>query len=432
MTHHFEYRDRELFAEDVAIADIATAVGTPFYCYSTATLTRHYRVFEEAFADLDAQIYYSVKANSNLAVIRTLAGLGAGADIVSAGELRRAMIAGIAADRIVFSGVGKTDAEIDAALDAGILQFNIESAPELAAISRLAVARNVVAPVAVRVNPNVDAATHAKITTGTDQNKFGISWPQVGDICAEINALPGVELVGLAMHIGSQLLDLAPFETAFAAIREMVIALRADGHAIKRLDIGGGLGIPYGKEDPPPPAAYAALAVRHLADLECHIMLEPGRLIVGNAGLMITRIVYVKEAPTRRFVIVDAAMNDLLRPSLYDAAHEIIPVAKAKNDAEYLPADVVGPVCESGDTFATQRALPPLCTNDLLAFATAGAYGAVMASSYNSRPLVPEVLVNGKDFAVVRARPTYDEMLAGETIPDWFADSRASGKSASP
>ena len=430
MVHHFEYRNSELFAEGVSIADIAAAVGTPFYCYSTATLTRHYRVFEDAFAHLDAGIYYSVKANSNLAVIRTLADLGAGADIVSAGELQRALIAGIAPDQIVFSGVGKTDAEIEVALTAGILQFNIESAPELAAINRLAVARKLVARVAVRVNPNVDAATHAKITTGTDQNKFGIARPEVGAICNEIRALPGVELVGLAMHIGSQLLDLAPFETAFAALREIVIALRADGHTIKRLDIGGGLGIPYGQEEPPPPPAYAALAERSLGDLGCHIMLEPGRLIVGNAGLMITRVVYVKYTPTRRFVIVDAAMNDLLRPSLYDATHEIMLVAEVGNGAERTPADVVGPVCESGDTFAKQRLLPPLRTNDLLAFATAGAYGAVMASSYNSRPLVPEVLVNGQDFAVVRARPSYEEMLAGETIPDWFIDKGSSGGSA--
>ena len=430
MVHHFEYRNRELFAEDVPIADIATAVGTPFYCYSTATLTRHYRVFADAFARVDSGIYYSVKANSNLAVIQTLAGLGAGADIVSAGELQRALVAGVAPNQIVFSGVGKTDAEIEAALSAGILQFNIESSPELAAINRLSVARKLVAPVAVRVNPNVDAATHAKITTGTDQNKFGIAWPEVGSICAEIRALPGVELVGLAMHIGSQLLDLAPFETAFAAMRELVIALRADGHAIKRLDIGGGLGIRYGQEEPPPPSAYAALAERSLADLDCHIMLEPGRLIVGNAGLMITRIVYVKQSPTRRFIIVDAAMNDLLRPSLYDATHTIMPVAEAGDGVEQAPADVVGPVCESGDTFATQRILPPLRTNDLLAFATAGAYGAVMASSYNSRPLVPEVLVNGQDFAVVRARPSYEEMLAGETIPDWLDGERASGGGA--
>lgn len=430
MVHHFEYRDGNLFAEDASIAEIAEAVGTPLYCYSTATLTRHYRVFEEAFTGHDARIYYSVKANSNLAVIRTLAGLGAGADIVSAGELQRALIAGVAPDRIVFSGVGKTDAEIKAALDAGILQFNIESAPELAAINQLACERNLAAPVAVRVNPNVDAATHAKITTGTDQNKFGIGWPEASEICNQINDLPGVELAGLAMHIGSQLLDLAPFERAFAALRAMVEALRGEGHAINRLDIGGGLGIPYRGEATPPPSAYADLVVQHFADLGCHLMLEPGRLIVGNAGLMVTRVVYVKETSTRRFIIVDAAMNDLLRPSLYDAVHEIIPVVQPESGAETGPADVVGPVCESGDTFAVERPLPPLRTNDLLAFATAGAYGAVMASSYNSRPLVPEVLVNGQDYAIVRARPTYDEMLAGETIPEWFADQRASGKGA--
>ena len=428
MVHHFAYRDGNLHAEEVAIAEIAAAVGTPFYCYSTATLARHYQVFKDAIADLDARVYYSVKANSNLAVIRTLAELGAGADIVSAGELMRALTAGVSPDRIVFSGVGKTDPEIEAALDAGIMQFNIESAPELAAINRLACARGLVAPVAVRVNPNVDAATHAKITTGTAENKFGVPWPDVGPMCGDIKTLPGVELVGLAMHIGSQLLNLTPFETAFAALRDMVVALRAQGHPITRVDIGGGLGIPYHGEATPPPSAYAELVVKNFADLGCHIMLEPGRLIVGNAGVMVTRVVYVKESPTRRFIIVDAAMNDLLRPALYEATHEILPVIEPSGGAEFAAADVVGPVCESGDTFAVQRSLPPLRTNDLLAFATAGAYGAVMASSYNSRPLVPEILVNGKDYAVVRARPTYAEMMAGESIPDWFARTREVGK----
>ena len=420
MVNHFEYRDGELFAEDVSVSEIAAAVGTPFYCYSTATLTRHYSLFTAALATLDAGIYYSLKANSNLAIVRTLAELGAGADIVSAGELKRALTAGIAPNRVVFSGVGKTDAEIEAALDVGIFQFNIESIPELLAINRLAVQHNAVARVAVRVNPNVDAATHAKITTGTDQNKFGIAAPEVGEVCQKIDALPGVKLVGLAMHIGSQLLDLAPFESAFAALRTMTETLRAEGYQIDRLDVGGGLGIPYGQEETPPPAAYAEHVIRYFGDLNCHVMLEPGRLIAGNAGLMIAQVVYVKETPTRRFVIVDAAMNDLLRPSLYDASHEIRPVTKAAASDEATPADVVGPVCESGDTFEVGCMLPPLRSKDLIAFGSAGAYGAVMASSYNSRLLIPEVLVNGRDFAIVRARPTLDEVLAYERFPDWF------------
>ncbi len=420
MVNHFEYRDGELFAEDVSVSEIAAAVGTPFYCYSTATLVRHYSLFTEALATLDSGIYYSLKANSNLAVVRTLSELGAGADIVSGGELKRALTAGIASNRVVFSGVGKTDAEIEAALDAGIFQFNIESIPELLAIDRLAVQNDVIARVAVRVNPNVDAATHAKITTGTDQNKFGIAAPEVCEVCRQIDALPGVELVGLAMHIGSQLLDLTPFETAFAALRTMTKTLRGEGHRIDRLDIGGGLGIPYGQEETPPPAAYAEHVIRYFGDLNCHVMLEPGRLIAGNAGLMIAQVVYVKETPTRRFVIVDAAMNDLLRPSLYDASHEIRPVTKAAASDEATPADVVGPVCESGDTFEVGCMLPPLRSKDLIAFGSAGAYGAVMASSYNSRLLIPEVLVNGRDFAIVRARPTLDEVLAYERFPDWF------------
>ncbi len=428
MVNHFDYRNGELYAEDVAIGEIAAAVGTPFYCYSTATLARHYRLFSAAVADLDARIYYSLKANSNLAVVRTLAKMGAGADIVSGGELKRALLAGIAPNGVVFSGVGKTDAEIAAALDVGIFQFNVESVPELLAIDRLALERNVVAPVAVRVNPNVDAATHAKITTGTEQSKFGIAATEVGAVCRRIDELKGVELVGLAMHIGSQLLDLTPFETAFAALRAIAEDLRGDGRRIDRIDIGGGLGIPYAQEETPPPAAYAERVARYFGDFDCHVMLEPGRLIVGNAGLMIASVVYIKETPTRRFVIVDAAMNDLLRPSLYDAAHEIKPVAEAGGEIERYPADVVGPVCESGDTFASACMLPPLRTSDLLAFGSAGAYGAVMASSYNSRRLIPEVLVNGRDFAIVRARPTVDDMLASESFPAWFDDRGATAK----
>ena len=425
MADHFEYRRGELHAEDVPIREIAAAVGTPFYCYSTATLARHYRVISAALSDLDTHIYYALKANSNLAVVRTLAEMGAGADIVSGGELERALRAGVPPARVVFSGVGKTGPEIGAALEAGIFQFNIESVPELLVIDRLALEGNRVAPVAVRVNPNVDAATHAKITTGTDRNKFGIAAGDVGALCRRIDGLDGVELVGLAMHIGSQLLDLSPFETAFARLRKLVQALRDEGYRIDRIDIGGGLGIPYGREEAPSPTAYAELVTHYLGDLGCHLMLEPGRLIVGNAGLMVARVLYVKDTPARRFVIVDAAMNDLLRPALYGASHEVKPVVEYPDTAVRSPADVVGPVCESSDAFATARPLPSLGADDLLAFTGAGAYGAVMASGYNSRPLIPEVLVNGPDFAIVRARPTVDDMLAGESFPAWFGDRRA-------
>ncbi len=419
---HFEYRDGWLFAEDVPVAAIAEAVGTPAYCYSTATLARHYGVLADALsgAGLDAGICYAVKANSNIAVIRTLAALGAGADVVSEGELRRALAAGVPADRIVFSGVGKTAEELAFALESGIHQINVESEPELALLSEIAVARGMRAPVALRVNPDVDAGTHEKITTGRKENKFGIEWARAREIYRQARDLPGIDVVGVACHIGSQLTDIAPFREAFLRIRDLVAVLRADGFTIRRLDLGGGLGVPYEGETPPSPADYARAMAATLGDLGCRLVVEPGRLLVGNAGILITRVVRMKEGATRTFAIVDAAMNDLLRPALYDAHHAIVPVAQAPADAPRRPMDVVGPICETGDTFARQRSLPPLAAGDLLVLRTAGAYGASMASTYNSRLLVPEILVKGAHFAVVRRRPTYEEMLAAETVPDWL------------
>jgi diaminopimelate decarboxylase len=419
---HFTYKNRALSAEDVALAKIADAVGTPFYCYSTATLERHYRVFADALAGLEATICFAVKANSNVAVIRTLAALGAGADVVSGGELIRALTAGVPPERIVFSGVGKTDGEIEQALRAGILQINAESEPELRAIDRVAAALKTRAQVSLRINPDVDAHTHAKITTGLTENKFGIEWTQAHEVVTRARALKNLEIVGLAVHIGSQLLDLDPFRAAFTRLRDLVAMLRADGHAISRLDLGGGLGIPYDGSLSPAPADYGKVVRETVGDLGCRLMFEPGRLIVGNAGVLVTKVVYVKEGATRRFVIVDAAMNDLLRPALYDAKHEIVPVKEvgANASAAREPVDVVGPVCETGDTFASGLALPPVEAGDLLAIRTAGAYGAVMASTYNSRDLIPEVLVKGNEFAVVRRRIGLQTFLDHEQVPAWL------------
>lgn len=420
--NHFDYVDGRLLAEQVPVADIAARVGTPFYCYSTATLERHYKVFAKALADagLDAQVCFALKANSNIAVIRTFARLGAGADVVSEGELRRALAAGVPADRIVFSGVGKTTAELELAVAKGIMQINVESEPELEALSQIASARGVRMPIALRVNPDVDAGTHAKITTGKKENKFGIEWTRAHEVYTKARDLPGVEVVGIACHIGSQLTDVEPFRQAFLRVRDLVAMLRADGFNIRRLDLGGGLGIPYESEEPPHPDVYARAIKENLGDLGCKIVLEPGRLLVGNAGILVSRVVYVKEGATRTFIIADAAMNDLMRPALYDAYHTIEPVNAPAQDAPRHLVDVVGPVCETGDTFAKQRSLPPLRAGDLIVFRTAGAYGAAMSSTYNTRPLVPEVLVNGDTFAVVRARPSFDEMLALESVPDWL------------
>lgn len=419
--NHFDYRDGSLHAEDVALKDIAEAVGTPFYCYSTATIERHYRVFSAAFADVPAIVCYSLKANANLAVVRTLAALGAGADVVSGGELRRALAAGVPAERIVFSGVGKTRDEMALGLDAAILQFNVESVAEIAALNELAAAAGARAPVALRINPDVDARTHGKITTGTRASKFGIPIAQAAAAAAHAAALPAVDLVGLAVHIGSQLTDLAPFETAFGLLADLTRTLRADGHAIERLDLGGGLGIRYTDETPPDPETYAAVVKRAISGLGCRLLLEPGRVLVGNAGVLVTRVIDVKESGERTFVVVDAAMNDLLRPALYDAQHAIEPVIEP-SAAAGTPVDVVGPVCESADSFAANWLLPPVAAGDLLVIRTAGAYGAVMASGYNARPLTPEVLVKGSAYAVVRRRPSFDETVAAEPMPDWLAE----------
>ncbi|WP_376876885.1 diaminopimelate decarboxylase [Albirhodobacter sp. R86504] len=419
---HFLYNNGALYAEDVALTEIAEAVGTPFYVYSTATLTRHFRLFNEALAGMEHLVCFAVKSNSNLAVLKTLGDLGAGMDVVSGGEYRRAKAAGVPGERIVFSGVGKTAEEIALVLEGGIRQFNVESEPELLEISRIAAAMGVTAPIALRVNPDVDAKTHEKIATGKSDNKFGIPIAKARAVYAEAARLPGIDVIGVDVHIGSQLTDLAPFEAAFMKVRELTQLLREDGHNIRRLDLGGGLGIPYERSNsaPPLPVEYGDVIRRTVGDLGCEIEIEPGRLISGNAGLLVTSVIYLKEGEGRDFLIVDAAMNDLVRPSMYGAHHDIVPVIEA--DAAILPqpVDIVGPVCETGDTFAKSRPMPPLRAGDLVAFRSAGAYGAVMSSEYNSRPLVPEVLVNGDQFAVIRARPSFEEMLARDSIPEWL------------
>ncbi|MPL71210.1 Diaminopimelate decarboxylase [bioreactor metagenome] len=419
---HFLYRNGVLHAEDVAIPEIAAAVGTPFYVYSAATLTRHFRLFDEALGDTPHLVCFAIKSNSNLAVLKLLGDLGAGMDVVSGGEYRRAKAAGVPGDRIVFSGVGKTRDEIHLALTGGIRQFNVESEPELLAISEIAAGLGVTAPVALRVNPDVDAHTHEKIATGKSENKFGIPIAKARAVYALAASLPGLDVIGVDVHIGSQLTELGPFEAAFRKVRELTLDLRADGHDIRRLDLGGGLGIPYTRsnEAPPLPVEYVGVIKDVLGDLGCEIEIEPGRLISGNAGLLVSEVIYVKEGEGRKFLIVDAAMNDLVRPSMYGAWHDIVPVVEPAPGTPATPFDVVGPVCETGDTFARARALTPLAPGDLIAFRSAGAYGAVMASEYNSRPLIPEVLVQGDHFAVIRARPSFEEMLARDSIPEWL------------
>ena len=417
--NHFQYINGELHAEDIPLTRIAEAVGTPFYCYSTATLERHYKVFAEAFADQQATICYALKANANLGVIRTFADLGSGADVVSEGELRKALAGGIPADKIVFSGVGKTRSELAYALDCGIMQLNVESLPELEALSEIAVSKGVTADIAIRINPDVDARTHEKISTGKSENKFGINASQAPAAFARAAELPGVNPVSVAVHIGSQLTDLEPFRIAFERVAALVGELRGLGHDIKRVDLGGGLGIPYREEKIPLPIDYAAVVKSAVGNLGCRLMFEPGRMLVGNAGILVSRVIYVKQGGTRRFVIVDAAMNDLMRPAMYDAWHEIKPLKQPENGVAMEPADVVGPACESSDTFARQRPLPPVCDGDLMAIFTAGAYGAVMASTYNARLLAPEVLVRGPEWSVVRPRPSYDEMLRDESLASW-------------
>ena len=419
---HFLYRDGALHAEDVAVSEIAAHVGTPFYVYSSATLLRHYRLFDEALAGTDHLVCFAMKALGNLAVIKLLGDAGAGMDVVSGGEYRRARAAGVPGDRVVFSGVGKTRDEMRLALEGGIRQFNVESEPEMRALSQVAVSLGVTAPVTVRVNPDVDAKTHAKISTGKAEDKFGIPLDRARAVYAEIAALPGLDAVGIDVHIGSQLTDLEPFRLAYRKVVELTEVLRADGHDIRRLDLGGGLGIPYERSNaaPPLPLDYGRMVREVVGHLGCEIEIEPGRLIAGNAGLLVAGVTYVKHGAGRDFLIADAAMNDLLRPAMYDAWHDIVPVREPEAGAAMAPYDIVGPVCESGDTFARSRMLPTMAEGDLIAFRSAGAYGAVMASEYNARPLIPEVLVEGDQFAVIRRRPTFDEMLNRDTIPSWL------------
>lgn len=419
---HFTYLGGVLHAEDVSLEDIAAAVGTPFYCYSTATFERHIRVFNEALAGMPHLICYAMKANSNLALLRVAVKAGAGMDVVSGGELRRALAAGCPPGKIVFSGVGKTEEEMRLGLKVGIRQFNVESEPELEQLSAIAVAMGRTAAITIRVNPDVDARTHAKIATGKSENKFGVPIARARAVYAQAATMPGIEVVGIDVHIGSQLTQLEPYAAAFTKLRELTAILREDGHDIRRLDLGGGLGIPYRRsnEAPPPPFDYGELVRRTLGDLGCEIEIEPGRLIAGNAGVLVSRVIYRKAGEGRDFLILDAAMNDLIRPAMYDAWHDVEPVVEPAPGAPVAPVDLVGPVCESGDTFARQRELPHLGAGDLVAFRSAGAYGAVMSSEYNSRLLIPEVLVSGSRFDVVRPRPTYDEMLARDRIPDWL------------
>ncbi|MND73229.1 Diaminopimelate decarboxylase [compost metagenome] len=420
--NHFGYIDGVLHAENVPVPEIAKAVGTPFYVYSTATLERHYKVFSGAFADVDAMVCYAMKANSNQAVLKTLAKLGAGIDVVSGGELRRALGAGVPASRIMFSGVGKTVAEMDYALEAGIYCFNIESEPELEVLNLRAVKAGKRAHVSFRINPDVDARTHAKISTGKKENKFGISYERARAVYAHAATLPGIEVTGIDMHIGSQITELQPFEDAFRLLRELVEALRTDGHTISHVDIGGGLGIPYRDDNNPPPLpdAYAHIVKNELKSLNCKIITEPGRLIVGNAGILVTEVIYVKDGGEKTFVIVDGAMNDLIRPTLYEAYHGIRPVVQPALDAPRIKADIVGPVCETGDYLALDREMAAPQPGDLIAVSSAGAYGAVQAGTYNSRLLVPEVLVKGDKFHVIRPRGTYEELIALDSVPVWL------------
>lgn len=420
--HHFDYRSGVLHAEAVDIARLAEQIGTPFYCYSTATLERHYRVFAGAFADVKALVCYAMKANSNQAVVRTLAKLGAGADVVSEGELKRARSAGIAPDKIMFSGIGKTARELALAVDEGILCVNVESEPELELLASIAQGKGRVANISVRVNPDIDPKTHAKIATGKAENKFGIPISRAREVYARAAKLSGVKVTGVDMHIGSQITDLQPFNDAFVLLSEFVHALRADGHSIAHVDLGGGLGIPYrdDNEPPPHPDAYAAMVKNATRDLGCTLIFEPGRVLVGNAGILVTRVLYLKRGEAKNFVIVDAGMNDLVRPTLYEAHHDIVPVRAPARDDWRLVADVVGPVCESGDFLALGRELPEPKSGDLLAVMTAGAYGAVQAGTYNTRPLVPEVLVREGEWALVRPRIEAEALIAMDRLPPWL------------
>jgi len=420
--HHFDYQHGLLHAEGVDLTRLAREVGTPFYCYSTATLERHYKVFSEAFHGLDTLVCYAMKANSNQAVLKTFSRLGAGMDVVSEGELRRALAADVPGSRITFSGVGKTEREMALALESDVLSFNVESEPELHRLSKVAQGMGRTAKIALRVNPDVDAKTHAKISTGKSENKFGIPLSHARQTYALAASLPGIKVDGIDMHIGSQITDLAPFNDAFALLRDFVQELRADGHSIAHIDLGGGLGVPYKADNAPPPspADYACVVRKHVGDLGCQLIFEPGRLLVANAGILVAEVIYVKHGDGKTFVIVDAAMNDLIRPTLYEAYHDILPVRQAAVGGPHETVDVVGPVCESGDYLALGRSLPSLKAGDLIAVMSAGAYGAVQACTYNTRPLVPEVLVRDNDYAVIRARESYEAMIARDVMPDWL------------
>ena len=420
--NHFDYVDGILNAENVPLPEIAAAVGTPFYCYSTATLERHYQVFMNAFSDIRARVCYAMKANSNQAVIATLAKLGCGADVVSGGELERALRAGVAPDNIMFSGVGKTAVEIDAALDAGIFCFNVESVPELKTLSERASQKSVTAPLSLRINPDVDARTHAKISTGKSGDKFGIPWTDAIQTYQLASELPGIRVCGIDMHIGSQITELEPFDHAFSRLGDLIQNLRSQGHDIDHVDLGGGLGIPYRSDNSPPPGpdAYSEVVKKHVRALECEVIFEPGRMIAGNAGILVGKIIYVKQSGGKVFYIADTAMNDLIRPTLYDAWHEIMPVKETAPDSARVEADLVGPVCETGDFIALNRQLPVMEAGSLFAIGTAGAYGAVQSSTYNSRLLVPEILVKDDRFHVVRPRPSIDDLIGMDSVPEWI------------
>lgn len=420
--HHFHYRDGELYAEAVNLTELARTVGTPFYCYSTATLERHYRVFADAFADVKSVICYAMKANSNQSVLKTFARLGAGADVVSGGELKRALAAGISPDKILFSGVGKTAQELRMALEAGILSINVESESELELLSQIASSEGRTARISLRVNPDVDAKTHAKISTGKSENKFGVPVARARDVYARAAKLPNIHVTGVDMHIGSQITDLGPLGDAFKVLVDFVGVLRADGHTISHIDFGGGLGIPYraGEEAPPEPKAYADVVKRAVKGLDCTLLFEPGRMLVGNAGILVTRVLYMKPGDVKNFVIVDAAMNDLVRPTLYEAHHEILPVKQAADSAPPFVADIVGPICESSDYMAKDRTLVEPKEGDLLAIMSAGAYGAVQAGTYNTRALVPEVLVRDDRYAVVRPRLEVEDIIALDRDAPWL------------